>query len=274
MECKVRDISMHYEEVGTGRPLVVLHGWGLNGRMTMGDLEPAFADRPGWRRLYVDMPGHGQTLLPDWLHKHDDLVDILLEFMDAAAPGERFTVAGISWGGYLARGIAHHRPKQVDGVLMVVTGVILDREARTLPEHHVIRQDPAFTAALHPEEDWMASTLVVQTTSTLETIRTHFLAYETVQDPLAERLYSHPYTFNADTFPEPCPAPALILTGRQDHIVGYRDAMTILDNFPRATYAVLDRAGHMLSAEQPKLTRALMDEWLDRVEEYVAGNER
>ena len=40
--------------------------------------------------------------------------------------------------------------------------------------------------------------------------------------------------------------------------------------FPRATFAVLDRAGHMLGFEQPVLLHALLNEWLDRVEEYIA----
>ena len=73
-----------------------------------------------------------------------------------------------------------------------------------------------------------------------------------------------------DTLDEPLSAPALIVTGRQDAVVGYRDAWSIIENFPRATFAVLDRAGHTLEVDQQPLFRALVNEWLDRVEEYVA----
>jgi pimeloyl-ACP methyl ester carboxylesterase len=64
----------------------------------------------------------------------------------------------------------------------------------------------------------------------------------------------------------------LIVTGRQDHLAGYKQSWSILDSFPRATFAVLDRAGHLLDVEQPALQKALTNEWLDRVEEYVAQN--
>jgi pimeloyl-ACP methyl ester carboxylesterase len=64
----------------------------------------------------------------------------------------------------------------------------------------------------------------------------------------------------------------LFLTGRFDHWCGYRDAYQILDNYPRATFAVLDRAGHGLTIEQNILFRALVSEWLDRVEEYALKN--
>jgi hypothetical protein len=50
-------------------------------------------------------------------------------------------------------------------------------------------------------------------------------------------------------------------------VVGYRDAWNLIENYPRATFAVLDRAGHHLQIEQNMLFYALMEEWLKRVEE-------
>ncbi len=58
--------------------------------------------------------------------------------------------------------------------------------------------------------------------------------------------------------------------GRQDHWLGYKDAWKILENYPRATFAVLDRAGHCLQMEQEKLFNQLVSEWLDRVEESLS----
>ena len=60
------------------------------------------------------------------------------------------------------------------------------------------------------------------------------------------------------------------MTARQDHLCGYRDAWNLLDNYPRATFAVLDRAGHFVNIEQDVLCQALMREWLDRVEESTS----
>ena len=66
----------------------------------------------------------------------------------------------------------------------------------------------------------------------------------------------------------PFGGPTLVITGRQDHIVGYVNAWEILEDYPRATFAVLDRAGHILPVGQQKLFAALVDDWLARVEEY------
>ena len=60
------------------------------------------------------------------------------------------------------------------------------------------------------------------------------------------------------------------MVGRQDHVSGYREQWDVLENYPRATFVVLDRAGHRLQIEQPELFDALVDEWFDRVEEHLA----
>jgi hypothetical protein len=77
------------------------------------------------------------------------------------------------------------------------------------------------------------------------------------------------FSFDVDILPTPFAAPTLFLTGRQDNWCGYQDAYRLLDNYPRASFSVLDRAGHALPVEQKTLFRALVNEWLDRVEEYA-----
>jgi pimeloyl-ACP methyl ester carboxylesterase len=54
--------------------------------------------------------------------------------------------------------------------------------------------------------------------------------------------------------------------GRQDAVVGDRDALRLRERFPRATLGVLDTAGHSLLFERPALVQALVADWLDRVE--------
>ena len=64
--------------------------------------------------------------------------------------------------------------------------------------------------------------------------------------------------------------PTLVVTGRQDSITGYADAWRLLGRWPRATFVVLDRAGHNLHIKQPTLLDALVTEWVERVAEYVS----
>lgn len=88
--------------------------------------------------------------------------------------------------------------------------------------------------------------------------------------PFLEKLRQRAdYSFDVDKLPQPFAGPVVILLGRQDSSVGYQDAWHILENYPRASFAVLDRAGHNLQIEQPQLFNALVGEWLDRVQEAL-----
>src|SRR6202171_2908796 len=171
MECKVRDITMTYYEVGSGTPLLVLDGWGYSGRLTRVASEPVYEARAGWRRLYPELPGHGTTPMPSWLQSPDDMLDVLLEFPEAVAPGERFVVTGASWGAYLALGLLHRRPNQVDGVMLDIPGLRMVMGAFDQPAQQVIRRDSDFAAALQPGEEWMQYTLVVQTRAMVDQLR-------------------------------------------------------------------------------------------------------
>ena len=140
MKCLVRDIPVNYEEVGTGRPLLLLHWAGLDHRHVASDLEPVFENRAGWRRLYPDLPGTGQTPGADWISSMDDMLEVVLGFMDTVAPGERFVVGGVSYGGILARALLHSRQAQIDSLLLIVPGLD-EPEGGKLPPFQVIVDD-------------------------------------------------------------------------------------------------------------------------------------
>ena len=59
------------------------------------------------------------------------------------------------------------------------------------------------------------------------------------------------------------------MTGRQDSSTGYVDTWSLLEHCPRASFAVLDLAGHNAQIERPELFAALTHDFLDRVEQHA-----
>lgn len=276
MECELKDITVHYETRGEGRPIVMLHGWGMDHRYMASDMEPLFRQREGWKRIYPDLPGHGMTLGKDWITNRDQELDVVLEFIDTVIPGESFALAGSSAGAYIARGVVHRRPAAIDGVLLTVPSIVAGDAERHVPSHVTVVADPALVSELEPDEaGGLFEIVVVQNRKVLDYLRANVPSAETGDEAYQEKIREHPenyaFSFDVDALPEPCPAPTLIVTGRQDSVIGYRDAWEILENYPRGTFAVLDRAGHFLGVEQEDLFHALAGEWLDRVEEYAGA---
>ena len=131
--------------------------------------------------------------------------------------------------------------------------------------------DNALLSRLTPKEaEEFTGINVVQTQEVWERFRDEILSGIRLADqPFLDwfRKNGYAFTFDVDQLEKPYPNPTLILLGRQDASVGYRDAWRILENYTRAAFAILDRAGHNLQIEQPELFRALTLEWLMRVRE-------
>ena len=50
----------------------------------------------------------------------------------------------------------------------------------------------------------------------------------------------------------------LIVTGKQDQIVGYEDQQALLPHYPNATFVTLDNVGHNAHIDQPEAVIALV----------------
>jgi len=172
--------------------------------------------------------------------------------------------------------VVYRRPAAIEGLLLTVPVIVADDAKRHVPAHVTLLVDPAVVAELEPDEaEGLFEIAVVQDRKVLDHLRANGPSAETGDGAYQERIKEGPgtysFSFDVDALPEPCPAPTLIVTGRQDSVVGYRDAWEILEDYPRGTFAVLDRAGHFLEVEQEDLFHALAGEWLDRVEEYAGA---
>ncbi|WP_134683764.1 alpha/beta fold hydrolase [Brevibacillus migulae] len=269
MECKLNQITVHFEVYGTGTPMLLLHGFSCDLRLMTGCMEPIFAEREGWQRIYLDLPGMGQSKGEDWLDCSDDMLSVVEQFVDKVLPGQPFAVAGESYGGYLSRGLLARRPEQVEGMLLICP--VGNPDSRDLPPFTVLVKDEAFLADLqHPQIEEFTTMHVVQDRYNWERFAAEILSGVSIADQrVLDRIRQR---YGLSFIPEELIAiyekPVLILTGRQDHIVGYQDQWKLMKTYSRASYAVLDRAGHNLQIEQNQLFNVLVNEWLNRVEEH------
>ena len=240
---------MYYESFGEGRPIIFLPGWGGDNGEGRDIHEPAFERRPGWRRIYVDPPGTGKSPADPAITDQDGMLAAILALIDELVGDERFALAGTSAGALHGRGIVKRDPSRVLGLLLRVPGIVVDRTKRTLPTDEYLVRTP----------DWQ------------DKDRRYYDAVDSIADlDFLGRIQADVSTYGLSEDPAArFEGPTLIVTGRQDTITGYADAWSILDDYPRATYAVLDQQDHGLPVRRLTAYRALVDDWLDRVEEHL-----
>jgi pimeloyl-ACP methyl ester carboxylesterase len=255
MEIRVGQVVVHYVEHGTGRPVLVLHGAGVDHREAEACFEPVFDGVAGLRRIYPDLPGMGQTLAPETMRSADDVLDTLLNFADQVTGGTAHLLIGHSAGAYYAQAMAARRPAQVAGLALVCP---LLPELRDVPEHRAVAGSGEIG------DDVFRSYFVIQTPEMLERYERYVAPAAALVDQAALERIGERWALT----PHHAPAyagPAAVVAGRLDSTVGFAAAIDLIDHYPRASLAVVDDAGHALPHEQPELLRALLAEWLARV---------
>lgn len=254
--------ELRFESVGDGPPILALHGAYSAHEEIRAILESALVRHSAYRRIYPDLPGMGDSPPHEMIRSANDVVDLLDQFVQAEIGDSPFLLAGHSFGGHLARGLAARRTTQVAGMLLICPVM----PTPTTSEAHVV-----VTADGDPA-DWFEPSLVAEYTAYF-VIHTRVTAerFRQAVAPVIGRFDGasvEQIMTNAALDPEPdsvpIDQPTLIVTARHDAFVGYRDQLALLDTYPRASYVTVADAGHAVAHEHPHLIAELVNDWLAR----------
>ncbi|WP_280524141.1 alpha/beta fold hydrolase [Bifidobacterium mongoliense] len=252
--------------------MLALHGFAVDHRIMSGFLEPVASRHGGLLRLYPDPPGMGLSS-GEGVNSTLDVLDAVEHYVDETIGTQPFALIGESYGGYLARALARRRAKQVTGLALICPiGTAVARDDRDSPAAEIRRTDPTFWNTLHDTDPAAAESfgelVVVRDAPTYERFASDIAPGLTRGDRTTQARITAAYALADPPESGRGPAfggPTLIVTGRQDMCVGYRDQLALLDHYPHATFAVLDTAGHNAQIERPEAVTALVGDWLERV---------
>ncbi len=269
MEYKIKDLNIHYEICGEGKPVICIHGYTIDHHLMKSCLEPVFQEEKiQYKRIYIDLPGMGQTKAVPWIKNADIMLEVLLEFINYITDGESFLLAAESYGCYLSMGILKKLQHQTDGVFFLCPCIISDYNERNLPSFTVVFSEKITDSGdFENEIKEFNEMAVISTDETWADYKTNILPSIKIADKdfLARyRENGYGFSFENDFESLTYNKPSAIITGRQDDSVGYKDMFKLLDNFPRAGFSILDGAGHNLQIEQPELFREYFRNWLKR----------
>ncbi|WBB67965.1 3-oxoadipate enol-lactonase [Micromonospora sp. WMMD812] len=215
---------------------------------------PALAER--FRVVRYDHLGHGRSAVPSGPYTIDQLGRELLALLDDLDV-PRAHHAGLSLGGMVAMWLAAHAPDRVDRLAVLCT-----------------------SASLGPPEAWRARAATVRVagpeaiadavvsrwfTPALATVRPDVVAaHRALLTAVPATGYAACCEAIAgmdlrDDLPA-VRAPTLVVAGADDPATPVGHAREIVERIPGARLAVLDRAAHLASVEQPEqVTRLLID---------------
>ncbi len=109
-------VRIHYEDIGAGRPVVLIAGFGLNGEAWQGQI-PALTTS-GYRVIPIDVRGTGGSAKPLVGYEIDRLVDDIRGVLDHLGL-DRVSLVGWSFGGQISMRLAVREPSRVETLVLV-----------------------------------------------------------------------------------------------------------------------------------------------------------
>ena len=265
--------KVYYEEFGEGEPILIIHGLACNIELMKGCIEPIFKKVNGYKRIYIDLLGMGKSNKCSLEYASSDkILEMLLSFIKEKIDKE-FLLIGESYGGYLSRGILSKCYKNIEGLMLLCPMIIPDDTKRTLPEGNLKFHDKEFLEKMNKNRrELFLEYMIIANEKMYKRFEKEVISgIEQADNDFIKKLReNYSFSFNVDeeikmiNFSKP----SLFITGRQDNAVGYYDLYNLLEDYPRATFAILDTAGHNLQIEQEEVFNSLFLNWLERVEKY------
>jgi pimeloyl-ACP methyl ester carboxylesterase len=218
-------------QLGDGFPVLIIHGWTMSGAAEATDFEPILEKKSGYRRIYIDLPGMGDTPIGS-VRDLDSMFECVSNFVEKHILPSHFLLVGSSCGAYIARAIAYRYASEIDGLLLHVPVVESESAKRDLDPFAPVIKDDALVSSLSDTDREKLGEISVQTSEYINALRRKldevWLPAVAASDPVAlDPIRNDPdrysLTVPMHTPDEPFSKPTLIVSGRQDDDVGYRD---------------------------------------------------
>ncbi len=264
--CSLTKASIYYEVIGDGIPIIMIHGFGVDHRLMKGCMEPIFRKRSGFKRIYFDLPGMGKTKDYHQVENAGDILETVLDLIRMVIPDQPYLLMGESYGGYLARGLVAVQRERIMGIGLLCPVIIPEKEKRTLPAHTILYEDDQLMEQLpvQEKEAFRSESVVLNKKNWVRYRDEVYAGIICADNNFLAKIEQH-YGLSTKLDEDGFDKPSTFILGKQDAVVGYKDAFQILDRYQKASYNVLEQAGHYLQIEQADLFQKLVNEWLDRV---------
>jgi pimeloyl-ACP methyl ester carboxylesterase len=249
IELATRSLTIAYDEVGSGLPILFLHAFPLDRTMWVPQFEPI--SQAGFRVIALDLPEFGASSAMKGDFTIDHCGDIVAEFLHALNITQA-VVVGLSMGGYVAMSIARRHAQLLAGMVLADT--------RAAPDVPAVRANrDKLIAAVQASGSAAAADALLANLFSEPTRATNPAVIERVRQII---LRQSPAGIIAGLRalrdrPDAAPAlqaiaiPILVLVGEFDTVTPLLTAARIAGNVRTSDLGHIPGAGHLSSLENP-----------------------
>ena len=258
MRAQVGAITLAYDDVGGGLPVVFLHGFPHNRRLWAPQLR---ALGSCCRCIAPDLRGFGEsTVAPPYTM--DQYADDISRLLDALGV-ERALIAGLSMGGYIAFAIWRRHRHRVQALVLADTRAGADTEEGKRKRRAMIalaRSEGSEAVAEQMIAGMVGSSTREKRPDTVEAVRA-MLAAAPVDGVVGaiEAMIARP---DSTATLATIDVPALIVVGEEDVLTPPDEARALHDAIADSRLEVIPAAGHVSSFERPAAFNSVVSDFV------------
>jgi 3-oxoadipate enol-lactonase len=246
-----RGMKLHYEVVGEGPAVLMIHGFTNHGMVWA--QQTADLLHAGYRVVMPDLAGHGLSQLAEQTITVDELAQDMVGLLDHLAI-DRAVVCGLSLGGMVAQYLAADRPARVEA--LIVANSCVDSTAPDVvaaneswiemferPNGPLLRMQAVWPQMLN--ERYRASPTAEAFLATWKRINGKIPGSSFANVARGLQQFKSVDRLKCVT------ARSLVIAGEFDRLFPPPVCQEIASSIAGATFAVIDGAGHLSSLDSP-----------------------
>ena len=247
-----------YDIHGSGRPVVLLHGFPLNRKMWRPQVAPLVS--AGYQVLCPDLPGFGESPPLTRTATMTGYADAVIALLDRLAL-DQAVIGGMSMGGYVLLNLAERYPERLLAAMFLVTRAAADDSAGKEKRTHLTTEVKKGNLTVVPdafEQVLFAPDTAVKQPGLIDQVRQWMKsapAQGVIQGLLAMR--------DRDDYLERIKfmnVPSLVVGAELDVAVPQEHARQLAAGLPQAELKLIPGAGHMVNLEEPdRFNQVLLD---------------
>ena len=259
---QIDGLNIGYDDVGTGKPLVLVHGYPFNRSLWDPQVE---ALRGSYRVVTLDLPGFGESDVSSEPLSIRDMAIYVASLLDQLQI-ERATLGGLSMGGYVVLAFYKEFADRVAGLILGDTRAEADSVEAKLTREQQARQIlaegmNATASAMLPK--LLSGQTVRDRPDIVEHVRQMILRTKpegaaTALNAMASRDDQTNLLFKINV-------PTLILIGSEDTITPLANSEKVNERISSSRLVKIDKAAHVSNLEQTEV-------WNKELLNFMASN--
>jgi len=250
-------INLHYSVIGSGMPMVFLHGFPLDHTIWYPVLNSLKGS--GLQIVLPDLRGHGLSPAPGGVYTMDLMAEDVLNLLDELEI-QKAILIGHSMGGYISLAFACHYPDRLAGLALVATQASADSQ-----ERRQSRLDTA-NAVLERGAEVIGETMSARLTDRKEIMQmiTEIIC-RTPREGIIGALRGMAERTDFTAYLPAIKVPAVVVAGAKDLIIPQETAHLLSRQLGNAWLVMVQQAGHMPMLEAPEQVAAALSQLAQKV---------